>query len=172
MLELDCDRAAGAWAPLAAWEDAANGAVRAAFRGAGVAGLLENDAPLVGVSLRLSDAAELRTLNASWRGKDRPTNILSFPMLERDAARALTDGLPATGFLLGDMVVAEEVLLAESAEKGVPVAHHFCHLIVHGTLHLLGYDHIIDSDAEEMETLERRILAGMGIPDPYRMRAA
>src|SRR5690606_15140401 len=112
------------------------------------------------LSLLFTDDAHIRTLNRDWRGKDKPTNVLSFPAFEM----APGDPLPA---MLGDIVLAFETISSEAALEGKPFDHHLTHLIVHGMLHLLGYDHETDEEAEEMEALERRILAGLAIPDPY-----
>lgn len=114
--------------------------------------------------LRVVDAAEMQVLNRDYRGKDRPTNVLSFP-----ADKPI--GLPADADVaLGDVVVCAEVVATEAAAQGKSAADHWAHLIVHGTLHLLGYDHQEDSEAEAMEGLEIRILAERGIGDPYASR--
>lgn len=116
------------------------------------------------VSVRVVDAGEMRELNREFRGKDRPTNVLSFP------AGAMA-GLPEdAGRALGDLVICAPVLHDEALAQGKPLAHHWAHMLVHGTLHLLGYDHVDDADAEAMEALERRVLAREGIPDPYSER--
>ncbi|MDH4071734.1 MAG: rRNA maturation RNase YbeY [Gammaproteobacteria bacterium] len=113
------------------------------------------------LSVRFVDEDESRRLNAGYRGKDRATNVLSFPA---DAV-----GLPpGAARPLGDLVVCGPVVEREAAEQGKAVADHWAHLLVHGTLHLLGYDHETDGDAAEMEALERRILASGGVADPYR----
>ncbi|SKA23530.1 rRNA maturation RNase YbeY [Consotaella salsifontis] len=112
------------------------------------------------LSLVLADDATVKALNAQWRDKDKATNVLSFPAVE------LQPG-DAPGPLLGDIIVARETVLAEaSAEQKAP-ADHFCHLVVHGLLHLLGYDHIEEAEAEEMEALEVAVLGDLGIADPY-----
>lgn len=116
------------------------------------------------LSLVLSDDAGVRALNRDYRGRDEPTNVLSFANL--DAAGA-APGVPAQPLLLGDVVLALETLLREAEAQGKAPADHVRHLTVHGLLHLLGYDHIDDAGAEEMESLERRVLAGLGIADPY-----
>jgi probable rRNA maturation factor len=119
---------------------------------------------MVEVSLVLSGDAEIRALNRRWRGQDAPTNVLSFP-----AGGAAAPGAPR---MLGDVVLAFETVSREAAAQGKPLADHVRHLIVHGVLHLLGHDHERDRDARRMETLERRILAGFGVPDPYRVLSA
>lgn len=108
-------------------------------------------------ALLLTDDAAVQDLNARFRGKDAPTNVLSFPSDE-----------PAPGFL-GDIALGYETCAREAREKGVALADHAAHLIAHGLLHLVGYDHIEDADAEEMERLETEILAGLGVSDPYRL---
>ena len=116
------------------------------------------------VSVKFTSDEEVRALNAQWRGKDKPTNVLSFPMVDEAAL-----GSPAAA-LLGDVVLAHGVCAAEAAEKQVPVESHAAHLVVHGTLHLLGYDHETSpSDAERMEETEREALASIGIADPYQV---
>jgi len=117
------------------------------------------------LSIVLTDDAAMRTLNRRWRGKNRPTNVLSFPSGESDPQR----GKPRH---LGDIVIAYETTAREAIGESKPFAHHLAHLTVHGFLHLLGYDHDKDDDAEKMERLERTILKRIGIPDPYAMRDA
>lgn len=109
------------------------------------------------LSIVMADDAAVRRLNREYRGKDRSTNVLSFPA-------------PVTGArarMLGDVVLAYETVAAEAADQGKDLADHVRHLVVHGILHLLGFDHDSDADAERMEALETRILATMGIADPY-----
>jgi len=113
------------------------------------------------VSIVLTDDSAIRSLNRDWRGIDKPTNVLSFP----------ASG-PATGggtHLLGDIVIAFETLERECADDNRDFLHHLAHLAVHGFLHLNGYDHETDAQAEEMEELESRIMACLNIPDPYRV---
>jgi len=112
------------------------------------------------VSLVFTNDAEIRGINAQWRSQDKPTNVLSFP------------GFPLTpgkmpGPMLGDIIFAEETLTREAAELGKSFDDHLTHLMVHGFLHLFGYDHMDDEEAEKMEGLETRILAGLGLSDPY-----
>ncbi len=110
------------------------------------------------LSLRIVDAEEGRALNAHWRGRDAPTNVLSFP-----AELPAELGIP----LLGDLVLCTPVVRREAAEQGKDEADHWAHLVVHGVLHLLGMDHQEDAEAEAMEAAEREVLAGLGIRDPY-----
>jgi len=112
------------------------------------------------LSLVFSDDAAIRKLNAGWRGKDKPTNVLSFPAFSWRRG----DPLPP---MLGDIAIAAETVRKEADLEGKPFEHHLTHLIVHGFLHLLGYDHETNGEAEEMEGVERRILAALAIPDPY-----
>jgi probable rRNA maturation factor len=122
------------------------------------------------VSVRLTSDDEVRELNRQYRGKDRPTNVLSFPMIQPDLLDTVTQNSDDGEVLLGDIVLAQGVCAAEAAERGIPVAHHAIHLMVHGVLHLLGYDHLSDSEAEAMEAIERDALATLGLADPYLIR--
>jgi probable rRNA maturation factor len=118
------------------------------------------------LSIRLSEDDDVRALNAQWRGKDKPTNVLSFPLAgEADLAAVSTEG---PELMLGDIVLARGVCAAEANEKAIPIDQHAAHLMVHGTLHLLGYEHEDDADAADMEARETRALARLGIADPYR----
>ncbi|HME85717.1 MAG TPA: rRNA maturation RNase YbeY [Roseiarcus sp.] len=111
------------------------------------------------VSLCLSDDARVRELNARWRGLDKLTNVLAFP-----AARA---GGLGEAPVLGDIALAYETVAREAETSGVPLADHYCHLVAHGFLHLMGYDHQTDDEAGRMEAIETRILARLGVADPY-----
>ena len=123
----------------------------------------------VEISVTLTGDEQVRTLNAKWRGKDKPTNVLSFPMAdERDLGRA---NIAVSELLLGDIVLARGVCEAEATEKGVSFEQHATHLMVHGTLHLLGYDHQRDDDASDMEAREVRALKRLGIANPYEVTA-
>ena len=115
----------------------------------------------VDVSVRIVDEHEMRSLNRDYRNQDKPTNVLAFPA--GDAGFVPPGEMP----LLGDIVVCAAVVAREAREQGKLLDHHWSHMLVHGTLHLLGYDHNTDFDAEEMEALERRILDSLGIADPY-----
>ena len=114
------------------------------------------------VSVLLADDALVTTLNRDYRGQDRPTNVLSFP-----AGDPAWPGPPEPA-LLGDVVVALDTVRREAEAEGRPLADHLTHLLVHGTLHLLGYDHASDDEAQTMEALEVELLAGLGVGDPYR----
>jgi probable rRNA maturation factor len=117
------------------------------------------------LAIVLTDDERIQVLNREWRGFDKPTNVLSFPVNEPGL------GQP-TPLLLGDIVIAYETTKREALEQGTPFLHHLLHLTVHGFLHLRGYDHEADDEAETMEQLERQILARLDIPDPYAARDA
>ncbi len=110
------------------------------------------------LSIRIVSPEESQTLNHQYRGKDSSTNVLSFPF-------EMPEGIELD--LLGDLVVCAEVVSREANEQNKPLFNHWCHMVVHGVLHLLGFDHINSDEAEEMEQLEREILASLNIPDPY-----
>ncbi|HHF1961576.1 TPA: rRNA maturation RNase YbeY [Haemophilus influenzae] len=112
----------------------------------------------VEMTVRIVDEAESHELNLTYRGKDRPTNVLSFPFECPDEVE-----LP----LLGDLVICRQVVEREAVEQDKPLMAHWAHMVVHGSLHLLGYDHIEDDEAEEMESLETQIMQGLGFDDPY-----
>lgn len=158
-LELDIDPV---WPASTDWEDIAARAAEAAGR---VAGELAHEHLLV--SLVMADDEEVHALNKQWRAKDKPTNVLSFPMLSRAEVLAAAAAPNAPG-MLGDLILAHGVCVREAAEKGIAVEAHAAHLIVHGLLHLAGYDHETgEDDAAEMEALETKALALMGLADPY-----
>lgn len=150
--------------PEADWNALAHKATGAAARAAP-----ELVNPRLSASLLFTADAEVHTLNHEWRSKDKPTNVLSFPMLTRDELLALSpDGPPE---MLGDLALAYETCAREAAEKSIPLEHHAAHLIIHGLLHLAGYDHETSpEDADAMEALEIAALASMGIADPYADR--
>jgi metalloprotein, YbeY family len=112
----------------------------------------------VEMTVRIVDEAESHALNLNYRGKDRPTNVLSFPFECPDEVE-----LP----LLGDLVICRQVVEREAQEQDKPLMAHWAHMVVHGSLHLLGYDHIEDDEAEEMESLETQIMTRLGFADPY-----
>jgi probable rRNA maturation factor len=119
------------------------------------------------IAVRLTGDDEVQALNRQYRGKDKPTNVLSFPMVQPDLLDTVTQNSDDGEVLLGDIVLAHGVCRAEAAERGVGVADHAAHLIVHGCLHLLGHDHMDDAEAEHMESIERSALAALGLHDPY-----
>lgn len=119
------------------------------------------------VVVRIVDEDESRELNSRFRQIDKPTNVLAFPSYDADLAELVEE---AGEFPLGDLVICAPVVLREAAEQGKDPEDHWAHLLVHGTLHLLGYDHAQEQEAAEMEALETRILAARGIGDPYRDR--
>ena len=128
---------------------------------AGLAIAPDSDAGPVGISILLADDDTVRDLNRTWRGKDKPTNVLSFPA----ADQPLQPGLARP---LGDVVLAYDTLVRESGEQSKRFEHHFAHLLVHGTFHLLGQDHETGvAEADAMEALEIRALHALGVPNPY-----
>jgi probable rRNA maturation factor len=156
------------WDSSTDWARLAEAAVRAAVAESEMPDLLESGLRAE-VSVRFTGDDEVKALNAAWRGKDKATNVLSFPMVEPEALASLarTQGEA----LLGDIVLARGICGAEAADKGLGVCTHAAHLVVHGMLHLLGCDHERgEGEAEEMEAAERRALARLGIADPYEIR--
>jgi probable rRNA maturation factor len=156
---IDLSVEAGDWPQeevLTAWFDAA---VSAAVSATGV------NLSLGEVSVVLTDDARMRAINREHRGQDKPTNVLSFPALDREGLARLAGKHP---FLLGDLVFALPTVKREADAGQISLHHHMSHLIVHGFLHLLGYDHEQDDQADAMQALETRILATLGIADPYR----
>lgn len=130
--------------------------------------------PPLALCLVLTDDKRIQALNREWRGVDRPTNVLSFPAEELEPGsvpRPPAGAPPGLAIELGDVVLARQTVLAEAAEAGRPAEHHLAHLVVHGVLHLLGWDHQEDAEAAAMEAMERDILAGLGVPDPYEEAA-
>jgi probable rRNA maturation factor len=153
-----------AW-PDALWHGIAEHVVVATIKATPHAHLITTPAAIE-ISIRLTSDAEVQTLNRQYRGQDKPTNVLSFPMVQPD----LIDSLSNTDdgeVLLGDIVLAYETCAREAAERDVPLQDHATHLIVHGVLHLLGYDHMTDADAEAMEAVEQSVMAALGLHDPY-----
>jgi len=125
---------------------------------------------VIEIAIRLTSDDEVQTLNAQYRSKDKPTNVLSFPMIQADLLESVTQNSDDGEVILGDIVLARGVCEREAVERGIPVQDHAAHLIVHGTLHLLGYDHQGDAEAEAMEAMERAALAELGLHDPYPVR--
>jgi probable rRNA maturation factor len=161
-IDLDCEPV---WGDHEFWQKLSDDAVTAAIANSSFAQLALSSAP-VSLSIRLADNDEVQILNRDYRGKDRPTNVLSFPMLSIDE---IADIAETTGpeIMLGDIILAHETCALEAKEKTIPVAQHASHLIVHGTLHLLGFDHIEEDQANEMEMREVKALASLGLGNPY-----
>jgi probable rRNA maturation factor len=154
----------GDW-PEADWEGLAERAVNAAIAHSPYAAFAFSPA-LYEIAVKLTDDAEVHALNRAYRDKDKPTNVLSFPQVQSDLLQA-TGNTDDGEVLLGDIVLAQGVCASEAADKGIAMVDHAAHLIVHGTFHLLGYDHMIDGEADAMEALEIQALASMGLADPY-----
>jgi probable rRNA maturation factor len=154
-VEIDLLVEGGDWPPEPELETMVHEAVAAAMAETGA---VAAQAPEL--SVVFADDAHVSKLNAQWRGKDKPTNVLSFPAFPPKRGAALPP-------LLGDIVLAAETVSREAALERKPVRHHITHLVIHGFLHLLGYDHETGEEAEEMEAVERRALARLAIPDPY-----
>ncbi|WP_246666157.1 rRNA maturation RNase YbeY [Aquamicrobium sp. LC103] len=154
-VEIDIAVEAGGWPDEATLSALASQAVAGACAHLGLGAGTPTE-----LSLLFTDDTHIKVLNRDWRGKDKPTNVLSFPAFDV----APGDALPP---MLGDIVLAFETISAEAALEEKPFNHHLTHLVVHGFLHLLGYDHETSEDAEEMEALERQVLARLAIPDPY-----
>lgn len=144
---------AGAWPNEADLLRLVERAVAATFTETGSEGASE-------LSIVFSDDAHIQALNAGWRGKDKPTNVLSFPAFPPSGGSLLPP-------MLGDIVLASETVARESGMENKPLEHHITHLVIHGLLHLLGHDHETDAEADEMEAIERAALARLAIPDPY-----
>jgi probable rRNA maturation factor len=142
------------WDALPDAEALVEAAVGAVFAEAGLVCLADAE-----LSVTLADDARVRSLNSEWRAKDKPTNVLTFPAVEPDET--------ATAPMLGDVIIAFETVDREAREEGKTLPDHVSHLVVHGVLHLFGYDHLDDDEAEEMEAIETRALARLGIADPY-----
>jgi probable rRNA maturation factor len=122
------------------------------------------------IAVRLASDDAVRTLNRQYRQKDKPTNVLSFPMVQPDLLETVTQNSDDGEVILGDIILAHGVCAAEAAERGISIEDHASHLIVHGVLHLLGYDHMDDAEAEAMEEMERAALASLDLHDPYPVR--
>jgi len=159
MLDIEVTELSDLWRGLPELEALARRAIEASC---GVAGAKLKESAEVGV--QLADDARVRALNRQWRHVDAPTNVLSFPAFS-------TSGL-AIAPMLGDIVLAYETIAREADAEGKTLADHATHLIVHGFLHLLGMDHLDDAQAEVMESMETRILASLGVGDPYQPRLA
>jgi probable rRNA maturation factor len=162
-IALDADEE---WDSSRPWDELARKAADAAVAESAYPELATSERP-VEISVTLTGNDQVRSLNAKWRGKDKPTNVLSFPMTEEPELQ--TANISGAELLLGDIILARGVCEKEAAEKDVSVEDHAAHLIVHGTLHLLGYDHHDDSEAADMEAREIRALERLGIANPYEV---
>lgn len=152
------------WDSSIPWGKLARAAAEAAVAESRYAELLDGKR-IAEISIRLTGDEQVRALNAEWRGRDKPTNVLSFPLAGDDElSRAI---VVDQELLLGDIVLARGICAAEAADKNVAMVSHAAHLIAHGTLHLLGYDHADDEAAAEMEAREVKALARLGIANPY-----
>ena len=156
------------WDSSRAWDELARNAAEAAVAESAFPQLAQSRRDIE-ISIRLTGDAEVRALNAKWRGKDKPTNVLSFPMVDGGELRCINIAGPE--LLLGDIILARGVCETEAADKGLSIEQHATHLIVHGTLHLLGYDHQEEDEAADMEAREVRALQRLGLPDPYEAAA-
>jgi len=156
------------WDSSRSWEQLVRTAAEAAIAESAFPQLASTDR-LIELSVTLTGDEHVRALNAEWRGKDKPTNVLSFPLSDEVALRQANVAGPE--LLLGDIVLARGVCEAEAADKGVSIQQHAAHLLVHGTLHLLGYDHHDDAEAADMEAREVRALGRLGISNPYEVAA-
>ena len=152
------------WDSSRSWESLVRDAAEAAIAESAFPQIATAIRP-VELSVRLTGNEEVRALNGKWRGKDKPTNVLSFPML--DELELLYANVAGPEMLLGDIILAHGICRNEAAEKGVSFEDHASHLLVHGMLHLLGYDHIDGDAAEDMEAREIRALNRLGIANPY-----
>ena len=170
MMTLDIDIDADPeWDSSTGWDSLVRSAAEAAIAESAFPQLGQSSRA-VELSVRLTGNEVVQALNAQWRGKDKPTNVLSFPQVEpAELSNGAADG---PELMLGDLVLARGVCESEAGEKRIPLETHAAHLIVHGTLHLLGYDHMDEHSAEEMESLEVRALARLGIADPYLVEKA
>jgi probable rRNA maturation factor len=156
------------WDSSCAWDELARSAAEAAVAESAFPQLAQSPREIE-ISIRLTGDAEVRALNAEWRGKDKPTNVLSFPMVDGGELRCINIAGPE--LLLGDIILARGVCETEATDKGLSIEQHATHLIVHGTLHLLGYDHQEEDEAADMEAREVRALQRLGLPDPYEAAA-
>jgi probable rRNA maturation factor len=161
-LELDCS---DEWKSETDWQEICLKSLNAAIAQTHFGDLATKNFDL-SVSVNLSRDLEVQRLNKEWRGKDKPTNVLSFPMMEANELGALANTDDGE-VLLGDMILAYETCASEADQKNIPIENHATHLIVHGMLHLLGYDHMDDAEADAMEALEIKALASLGLPNPY-----
>lgn len=164
MIEVDIS-ADPVWGDDTALQDLAQKAMRTAITCSPFAAWLDS-AITISISLRFATNAEVQQLNSQFREKDKPTNVLSFPMVQADLLSSVANTDDGE-LLLGDIILAHETCVAEAAEKNISLADHITHLMIHGCYHLIGHDHQDDHEAAMMEDLERRALALLGIANPY-----
>ncbi len=164
MLRIDLDGEA-IWGDLELWQARAEAAVSAAITETEFAHLAHATS-IYSISVQLSDDDNVQALNRDYRGKDKPTNVLSFPMLSQDEIGESSSDI-SPEIMLGDIILAHETCVREASEKAISIEDHAVHLMVHGTLHLIGFDHIDDADAADMEAREVKALASLGIANPY-----
>ncbi len=164
MLRIDVDGDA-VWGDLELWQARANAAVSAAITETEFAHLTQANS-VYSISVQLSMDENVHALNRAYRDKDKPTNVLSFPMLSQDEIiKSSYNASPE--IMLGDIILANETCAREASEKAINIEDHAVHLMVHGALHLVGFDHIDDTDAADMEAREVKALASLGIGNPY-----
>lgn len=156
------------WDSSRPWPDLVRSAAEAAIAESAFPQLATSERP-VEIFVRLTGDEQVRALNSEWRGKDKATNVLSFPMANE--VDFISANVAGQELLLGDIILARGVCLSEAADKGIAVDDHAAHLVVHGTLHLLGYDHHDDAAASDMEAREVRALRRLGIANPYEEAA-
>ncbi len=173
MIDVDIDTSP-IWGDSQDWKDIAQNAVHAAIEYSAYKKFSE-DKKTISISIKLSDNDEINALNKQYRNKDKPTNILSFPLIETQELDTLYNHQNSTNpnniaipeILLGDLILAYSICRDEANSKSISLADHFTHLIIHGVLHLIGYDHIIDNDANVMQSIEIKALKKLGLDDPY-----
>ena len=161
-LELDFSIDDSRWEKLTGALDTVEKSVRLAYENSGAICPLHT--PYTEISVVLSNDENIKILNRDYRGKDSPTNVLSFALTDGEDVPPMIEGMP---HMLGDIIIAIETMQDEASTQNKEFLSHLCHLSIHGTLHLLGYDHIDDDDANQMEALETKLLADLGINDPY-----
>ncbi|QTD56570.1 rRNA maturation RNase YbeY [Parasphingorhabdus cellanae] len=164
MLRIELNKGAN-WSDEIDWQERSEKASTAALSVSSYGQLAQQNFALE-ISVKLSDNDEVQQLNAAYRGKDKPTNVLSFPLVPHDLLQSLSNSDDGE-VLLGDIIMAHDVCAQEADEKSITMADYMSHLLVHGVLHLLGYDHETEADALIMEALEVRALQNLSIANPY-----
>lgn len=164
MIQVECDMVG--WPTDMEWGELAQRACVTALELSPYGGLIASET-LTEISVRFTTDEEVRQLNGQYRKKDKPTNVLSFPQVQPDLLDTMQQNVDDGELLLGDIVLALETCAREAEEKGISLADHATHLLIHGTFHLVGYDHEEGDEAEQMELLETKALASLGLHDPY-----